>query len=64
MSRGFRAAIFAIAGFFFGGFGGIAIAAARMNCCYGESGYPAIGAVLGVLVGGTIGLKLGSGQGQ
>jgi hypothetical protein len=51
MSRGFWAVIGGIAGFFAGGAAGLGLAAARFDCCYGESGYPVFGEIIGIVIG-------------
>jgi hypothetical protein len=54
MSRGFWIIIGAIGGLFLGAFAGSGIAQARFGCCSGESGYPVIGMVLGVVIGSAL----------
>jgi heme/copper-type cytochrome/quinol oxidase subunit 1 len=51
MSRGFGGVIGAIVGFYLGGFAGIGLARASLDCCYGESGYPVFGEVIGIVIG-------------
>lgn len=59
MSRGFLAVIGAIAGSYLGAIAGDGLAHARFDCCYGETGYPVIGMVLGTVIGSTSAWNIG-----
>jgi len=59
MSRGFWAVIGAIAGSYLGGLAGVGLAHARFDCCYGETGYPVAGMVLGMVIGSTLAWNIG-----
>lgn len=54
ISRGFWSAIGGIAGFYAGGYVGLAIAHARVECCYGETMYPFFGSIAGILIGPVV----------